>query len=170
MALKSSRPCHSGAALKSACSRQTITTSDATQCQQMSEETAAAVRLIPPILLDTRPLARIKNREKLTQYDNRSQLRTPVGRHSFMARALKIAPHLKADYVDSPVIGQPGKGEKTPAAYGCSCTYDIAIDAEETFCSLLQAMFPAWRVENHGVPGYSTAHNLIQLKTRIPLE
>jgi hypothetical protein len=25
-------------------------------------------------------------------------------------------------------------------------------------------MFPAWRVENHGVPGYGTAQNLIQLE------
>ena len=63
-----------------------------------------------------------------------------------------------------PVIGQPPEGEKTLAAYGCSFTYGIAITAEETFCSLLQGMFPTWRVENHGVSAYSTSRNLIQLE------
>jgi hypothetical protein len=63
-----------------------------------------------------------------------------------------------------PVIGQPAEGEKTLAAYGCSFTYGHPVAAEETFCSLLQGMFPAWRVENHGVPGYGTAQNLIQLE------
>jgi len=63
-----------------------------------------------------------------------------------------------------PVIGQPSEGERTLAAYGCSCTYGFAIPAEETFCSLLQAMFPAWRVQNHGVSAYSTSQNVIQLE------
>jgi hypothetical protein len=63
-----------------------------------------------------------------------------------------------------PVIGQPQTGEKTLAAYGCSWTYGMAIPAEETFCSLLQLMFPAWRVENHGVFGHGGTQNLIQLE------
>lgn len=64
-----------------------------------------------------------------------------------------------------PVIGQPAAGAKTLAAYGCSWTYGFGVAAEETFCSLLQGMFPAWRVENHGgVAGYGTAQNLIQLE------
>ncbi len=63
-----------------------------------------------------------------------------------------------------PVIGQPAKGEKTLAVFGCSFTYGIAIAADETFCSLLQGMFPAWRVENHGVSAYSQSRNLIQLE------
>ena len=63
-----------------------------------------------------------------------------------------------------PVIGQPPTGEKTLAVYGCSFTYGIAIAAEETFCSLLQGMFPTWRVENHGVSGFSASRNLIQLE------
>lgn len=63
-----------------------------------------------------------------------------------------------------PVIGQPAEGEKTLAVYGCSFTYGIAIQAEETFCSLLQGMRPTWRVENHGVAGYSATRNLIQLE------
>jgi hypothetical protein len=63
-----------------------------------------------------------------------------------------------------PVVGQRDKGERTLAAYGCSCTYGNAIAAEETFCSLLQGMFPEWRIENHGVPAYSTSQNLLQLE------
>ena len=63
-----------------------------------------------------------------------------------------------------PVIGQPAEGEKTLAVYGCSFTYGVAIRAEETFCSLLQGMLPTWRVENHGVGGYSATRNLIQLE------
>jgi hypothetical protein len=63
-----------------------------------------------------------------------------------------------------PVIGQPAQGVKTFAVYGCSYTYGNAVAAEETFCSLLQESFPDWRVENHGVPGYGTTQNLIQLE------
>jgi hypothetical protein len=63
-----------------------------------------------------------------------------------------------------PVVGQPQTGEKTLAVYGCSVTFGWAIPAEETFCTLLQGMFPTWRVENHGVGGYSGTQNLIQLQ------
>jgi hypothetical protein len=69
-----------------------------------------------------------------------------------------------------PVIGQPEHGEKTLAVYGCSFTYGIAIATEETFCSLLQGMFPTWRVENHGISSHSTATNLIQLERAIRWE
>jgi hypothetical protein len=63
-----------------------------------------------------------------------------------------------------PVTGQPAVGEKTLAVFGCSFTYGTAIAAEETFCSLLQGMFPNWRVENHGVSAYCTTSNLVQLE------
>jgi hypothetical protein len=63
-----------------------------------------------------------------------------------------------------PVAGQPEAGDKTLAAYGCSCTYGNAIPAEETFCSQLQGMFPEWRVENHGVPAYSTVQSMLQFE------
>jgi hypothetical protein len=63
-----------------------------------------------------------------------------------------------------PVVGQIAEGEKTLAVYGCSFTYGVAISAEETFCSLLQGMFPTWRIENHGVSGYGASQNLIQLQ------
>jgi hypothetical protein len=62
------------------------------------------------------------------------------------------------------VVAQPQAGEKTLAAYGCSFTFGWAIPAEETFCSLLQSMFPTWRIENHGTGGYSGTQNLIQLQ------
>jgi len=62
-----------------------------------------------------------------------------------------------------PVVGQPLSGEKSFAAYGCSVTFGWAIAAEETYCSVLQSMFPDWRIENHGVGGYSGTQNLIQL-------
>ena len=67
-----------------------------------------------------------------------------------------------------PVTRQPATGEKTLSAYGCSFTFGTAIRTEETFCSLLQGMFPQWRVENHGVPGYSASRNLIQLERETP--
>jgi hypothetical protein len=63
-----------------------------------------------------------------------------------------------------PVEGQPAVGKRTLSVYGCSFTFGNAIAAKETFCSLLQAMLPDWRVENHGVIGYSTMRNLIQLE------
>jgi hypothetical protein len=84
------------------------------------------------------------------------------------SRRIKILGREIAMDVDSvgcrPVVGQPQSGEKTFAAYGCSVTFGIAIPAEETFCSVLQSMFPTWRVENHGVGGYSGVQNLIQLQ------
>lgn len=63
-----------------------------------------------------------------------------------------------------PVTGQPATGTKTLGVYGCSFTYGMALPAEETFCSLVQAAFPDWRVENHGVSGFSTLRNLTQLE------
>jgi hypothetical protein len=68
-----------------------------------------------------------------------------------------------------PVIGQPTRGDKTLAVYGCSFTYGLAINAEETFCSHLQQMFPTWRIENHGVSAYGTIHNLVQLERNLRL-
>jgi len=62
------------------------------------------------------------------------------------------------------VLGQPSAGEKTLTVYGCSFTFGFAVAAGETFCSLLQQMFPNWRVENHGAPGYGQSQNLIQLE------
>jgi hypothetical protein len=63
-----------------------------------------------------------------------------------------------------PVLDQPALGEKTLAVYGCSHTFGIAVPAAETFCSLLQAQFPDWRVENHGVSGYAQTQNVMQLR------
>jgi hypothetical protein len=62
------------------------------------------------------------------------------------------------------VIGQPPQGEKTLAVYGCSFTFGIAVNDDETFCSLLQGTLPLWRIENYGVPDFSQTHNLLQLE------
>jgi hypothetical protein len=62
------------------------------------------------------------------------------------------------------VVGQPETGEKTVAIYGCSFTFGTTSLAQETFCSLLQGMLPRWRIENHGVAGYSQSRNLIALE------
>lgn len=63
-----------------------------------------------------------------------------------------------------PVIGQNPIGTPTLAVYGCSCTFGWSVATDGVFCSLLQAMFPQWRVENHGVIGYGPLHNLLQLE------
>ena len=63
-----------------------------------------------------------------------------------------------------PVPNQPKMGERTLAIYGCSTVYGWSIAAEETCAAVLQTMFPDWRVENHGVPGYGQVHNVIQLE------
>jgi hypothetical protein len=63
-----------------------------------------------------------------------------------------------------PVIGQPARAERMFWVYGCSFTYGTAVPAEETFCSLLQARFPTLRIENHGIPGFSTCRSLLQLE------
>ncbi len=62
------------------------------------------------------------------------------------------------------VVGQPETAQKTVAIYGCSFTFGTTSPAEETFCSRLQAMLPKWRIENHGVAGYSQSRNLIALE------
>jgi len=63
-----------------------------------------------------------------------------------------------------PVARQPKRAEMTFAAYGCSFTYGFVIQADETFCAILQSMFPDWRIENHGINGYGTHQNLVQLE------
>lgn len=61
-------------------------------------------------------------------------------------------------------LGQPATGERLVAIYGCSFTFGTTSTADETFCSLLQGMLPKWRIENHGVGGYSQSRNLIALE------
>jgi hypothetical protein len=63
-----------------------------------------------------------------------------------------------------PVTGQPETGEANLAFYGCSFTYGIAVATEETFASRLQGMLPTWRLENHGISGHGTSHNLLLLE------
>lgn len=63
-----------------------------------------------------------------------------------------------------PVSGQPRQAERTLAIYGCSVAFGWCVLEEETVASLLQAGLPQWRVENHGVNGYGTVHNLLALQ------
>jgi hypothetical protein len=63
-----------------------------------------------------------------------------------------------------PVPGQPARGDKTVAIYGCSTVYGWSIATDETCRARLQRMLPGWRIENHGVPGYGQTHNGIQLR------
>jgi hypothetical protein len=63
-----------------------------------------------------------------------------------------------------PVPGQPAIGNKTLAVYGCSFTFGWALPVDETFCAVLQARLPDWRVENHGMSGFGTGQNLLQLE------
>ena len=63
-----------------------------------------------------------------------------------------------------PVPGQPAVGNKALAVYGCSFTFGWALPVEETFCARLQARLPDWRVENHGMSGFGTGQNLLQLE------
>lgn len=69
-----------------------------------------------------------------------------------------------------PVPGQPNVGEKTLAVFGCSFVYGMAVAAEHTMCAKLQEMLPSWRIENHGVHGYSQIHNFIQLSRQLKWE
>jgi hypothetical protein len=86
---------------------------------------------------------------------NASMVKTVLGR--------QVVQEVDA-YGCRPVLGQPSAGDKTLAAYGCSHTFGTALSAEETFCSLLQGMFPKWRVENHGTGSYGSTQSLIQLR------
>ena len=62
-----------------------------------------------------------------------------------------------------PVPGQPSHGEKTIAAYGCSCVFGKFITAQETFCAELQRRLPSWCVENHGIGNFGNIHSFLQL-------
>jgi hypothetical protein len=63
-----------------------------------------------------------------------------------------------------PVPCQPAVANRTLAVYGCSFTFGHALPVEETFCARLQGMLPDWRIENHGMNAFGTAHHLVQLE------
>ena len=48
--------------------------------------------------------------------------------------------------------------------YGCSFTYGMGVNDEETYPWLLQKQFPLFKIENRGVPGYGQVQLLNQLK------
>lgn len=47
---------------------------------------------------------------------------------------------------------------------GCSYTYGMGVNDEETFAWLLQEAHPEFRVRNFGVPGFGTVQSYLQLK------
>lgn len=62
------------------------------------------------------------------------------------------------------VPGQPKHAPHTVAVYGCSFVFGWGVADEETFCAHLQRALPDWRVENRGMNGFGTAHNVTQLE------
>lgn len=51
--------------------------------------------------------------------------------------------------------------------FGCSYTYGMGVNDEETFAWKLQEKLPQHRVVNFGVPGFGTVQTLLQLKTAL---
>lgn len=68
------------------------------------------------------------------------------------------------------VPGQPAIGDKTLAVFGCSFTFGWTLPVEETFCAILQQRLPSWRIENHGMIGFGTAHHHIQIERMLKFE
>lgn len=62
------------------------------------------------------------------------------------------------------VVGQPDMAPRTLAIYGCSIACGLGVSDEDVLASVLQRDLPAWRVENHGVPGHGTVHNWLLLQ------
>jgi hypothetical protein len=48
--------------------------------------------------------------------------------------------------------------------FGCSMTYGLSLNDEETYPWLLQERLPQYDVVNFSVPGYGTTHSLIQFR------
>lgn len=48
--------------------------------------------------------------------------------------------------------------------FGCSLTFGISVNDDETYPWLLQKAFPAYAVTNFSVPGYGTVQSLLQFK------
>ena len=48
--------------------------------------------------------------------------------------------------------------------FGCSFTYGLTINDDETFPWLLQARFPSYQFSNFGVNGYGTVQGLVQFR------
>lgn len=50
---------------------------------------------------------------------------------------------------------------------GCSFTYGMNVDDEQSYPWRLQARLPQYHVINLGVPGYGTVHNLVAIESRL---
>ena len=51
--------------------------------------------------------------------------------------------------------------------YGCSFTYGMGVDDQQTFPFLIQKKLQDWQVYNYGVPAYGTLQALLQLQSQI---
>jgi hypothetical protein len=86
----------------------------------------------------------------------------PGGTRDYMRGEERIIMEVNAEGC-RPVPGQPLIGEKTFAAYGCSCVFGECVAIGDTFCAELQRKLPSWRVENHGVGNFGEIHCFLQL-------
>ncbi|MEL6255440.1 MAG: hypothetical protein AAFR87_25765, partial [Bacteroidota bacterium] len=50
---------------------------------------------------------------------------------------------------------------------GCSYTYGMGVNDEDSFPYLLQEAFPTYRVKNFGVPGFGSVQSYLQLKAEL---
>lgn len=65
------------------------------------------------------------------------------------------------------VPGQPKGFDKDIWVFGCSLTFGILLQDHETYCALLQARFPDFRIRSLGLNGYSNFQNLLQLEAEL---
>ena len=67
--------------------------------------------------------------------------------------------------VTGPPANQPERDQRDEVwIFGCSFTYGLTINDDETFPWLLQERFPRHRFSNFGVNGYGTVQSLIQFR------
>lgn len=91
-----------------------------------------------------------------------------------IVRHFKVGPYEAAATIGPDgyrvVPGRPDRGERRVWVFGCSYTFGVILQDEETYCALLQARFPRWQIKNFGVSAYSTIQNLLQLEAELTVE
>lgn len=63
--------------------------------------------------------------------------------------------------------GAQAKNDHSIFLMGCSFTYGMGVNDDETFASILQKEHPAINIENFGVPGFGTTQSILQLQAEI---
>lgn len=66
-----------------------------------------------------------------------------------------------------PLAGKGESPKKEIWLFGCSFTYGMSLNDQETYAWLLQEMLPDYEVVNFAVPGYATYQSLMQFETEI---